>query len=149
MQTMQQSQNGNGRRQLSNNNFQAHTGQLGSGFTPNNSAINTSSSAFIATPNTVLDPSWYRDSGASNHITSDAQNISQRSDYTGNDKLIVGNGAKLNISHVGSSIISSHTIPQTPLFLNNILHVPSITKNLLSISQFTKDNDVLIILYRL
>lgn len=38
----------------------------------------------------------------------------------------------------------SHTTPHIPLFLNNILHVLAITKNLLSISQFTKDNDVVV-----
>ena len=37
-----------------------------------------------------------------------------------------------------------HTSPPTSLLLHDILHVPKITKNLLSISQFTKDNDVIV-----
>jgi hypothetical protein len=51
----------------------------------------------------------------------------------------MGNGSGLSISHVGSSYIG--TINK-PIYLNNILHVPDITKNLLSISQLNHDNVV-------
>ena len=59
-------------------------------------------SNYIASPSTIMDPSWYVDSGATNYIIDDMHNISHKSDYKGNDKLSVGNGAKLNISHIGS-----------------------------------------------
>jgi hypothetical protein len=51
----------------------------------------------------------------------------------------IGNGAGLHISHIGSS-----TIPTSHSALKhmNILCVPCITKNLLSISQILKDNVV-------
>jgi GAG-pre-integrase domain len=53
----------------------------------------------------------------------------------------MGNGACLQISHLGSSTICTK---EKPLHLNNILCVPGITKKLLSISQLTKDNNVIV-----
>ena len=61
----------------------------------------------------------------------------------GNEKLMVGNGFKLAISQFGNSFLP-YKNSSKPLLLNNILHVPHITKNLFSISQFTKYNNVLI-----
>ncbi|KAL5735758.1 hypothetical protein ACOSQ2_030546 [Xanthoceras sorbifolium] len=34
--------------------------------------------AFVATPDSVADSNWYFDSGATNHITSDASNLSSK-----------------------------------------------------------------------
>ena len=109
-------------------------------YTTDSHANFTQNSAYLATPESVIDPSWYLDSGATNHITSDINNLSIRSNYKGTDKLIVGNGHKLDISHVGDTLVQSHTQPFKKLHLKNILHVPQITKNLLSISKFTFDN---------
>ena len=61
----------------------------------------------------------------------------QRLEYTGSSKLAVGNGDTLTISHIGSSILPA----SRPLILKNLLLVPSIKKNLISISKFTTDND--------
>lgn len=88
------------------------------------------------------DSEWYVDSGATTHITADLSNLQVQNDYTGTDNVTVGNGSSLPISHVGQASIPSCSSSQS-LLLNNILYVPSITKNLLSISQFTKDNNVL------
>ena len=65
-------------------------------------------------------------------------NLSIHSEYVGPDNLAVGNGKKLAISHVGSS---SHISHGHRVHLQNILHVPSISQNLLFVSQFTKDNN--------
>jgi len=46
---------------------------------------------------------------------------------------------KLSISHTGSSVLASHA---KPLLLSNMLCVPQIVKNLLSVSQLSKDNNV-------
>ena len=81
-------------------------------------------------------PTWHVDSGATNHNTADLNNLSLQSGYKGKDKVIVGNGSKLSISHIGNSIVQSN-ITNVPLFLNHILHVPNIIKDLLSISPFT------------
>ena len=73
------------------------------------------------------------DSDASNHVPAHAHNLSTKSDYKGKDRLVIGNGSKLPISHIGSSVNASHNF-QKPIYLNNILYVPSITKILLNIS---------------
>ncbi|KAL5833967.1 hypothetical protein ACOSQ3_017641 [Xanthoceras sorbifolium] len=107
---------------------------------PPQAHFHQNSAAYFATPNSVQDQSWYLDSGATNHITSDLGNLSLKSEYRGNDHLTVCNGHQLSISHFGNTSIPSHTEPVKPLHLNDILHVPKITKNLLSISKLTKDN---------
>jgi hypothetical protein len=51
----------------------------------------------------------------------------------------VGNGACLRIMHIGHSSINTTT---RPLVLRSILHVPEISKHLLSVHCFSRDNDV-------
>ncbi|OMO79651.1 hypothetical protein CCACVL1_13538 [Corchorus capsularis] len=100
----------------------------------------TNSSALMASSSTVTqDDDWYPNSGASNHLTADLSNMSIHSEYQGHDRVKVGNGTGLPIKHVGSSKLPSLN---RPLYLNNVLHVPSITKNLISVSQFASDNNV-------
>ncbi|PON63538.1 hypothetical protein PanWU01x14_130120, partial [Parasponia andersonii] len=108
----------------------AHTSQLSG---------STSHAAFVASPTTVNDPSWYIDSGATDHIASDLANLTILSDYKGKEKVTVGNGITLPISHIGSFIITHNN---HIFLLNNILHVLQITKSLLTVSKFTLDNHV-------
>jgi len=58
----------------------------------------------------------------------------------------MGNGKGLCISHIGSASLSSAT-HSTSLRLNDLLLVPDITKNLLSVSKFSRDNNVFFIFY--
>ncbi|KAG9137250.1 hypothetical protein Leryth_023704 [Lithospermum erythrorhizon] len=58
-------------------------------------------SALIATPTSMNDPAWYVNSGASNHLTSDFNNVSLATPYEGNDHITVGNGESLPIQHTG------------------------------------------------
>lgn len=51
----------------------------------------------------------------------------------------VGNGVRLDIKYAGNSLLSSST---KNFQLYNVLHVPYITKNLLSVWRFTHDNNV-------
>jgi histone deacetylase 1/2 len=71
------------------------------------------------------DGAWYMDTGATDHITSDLDRLAVREAYNGNDRVHVGNGVGLPISHVGHGTLN--TIAK-PLHLRNILHVPKITK---------------------
>ncbi|GAA0164420.1 hypothetical protein LIER_39779 [Lithospermum erythrorhizon] len=59
---------------------------------------------------------------------------------TGNDFIKVGNGASLSILNIGNSSLLTNSAQY--LHLNNVLHVSSITKNLLSVSQLTKHNNI-------
>uniref|UniRef100_A0A2N9GHH1 Retrovirus-related Pol polyprotein from transposon TNT 1-94-like beta-barrel domain-containing protein n=1 Tax=Fagus sylvatica TaxID=28930 RepID=A0A2N9GHH1_FAGSY len=98
------------------------------------------SQAFMTTTASPIDQVWYLDTGATNHITSDLANITYNTeDYRGPDQVRVGNGQGLQIHHIGSSILCSSS---KNFFLTNILHVPQIRHNLLSLYQFAKDNNV-------
>jgi GAG-pre-integrase domain len=82
---------------------------------------------------------WYMDSGASTHVTSDLNALTSYSPYTGSDQLHIGDGKGLEILHIGSGCLQTSSFT---LVLSNILHVPSISKPLLSISQLLADNNV-------
>jgi histone deacetylase 1/2 len=62
-----------------------------------------------------------------------------REQYQGKDQVQTANGTGMRIIHIGHSVIptQSHT-----LHLKRILHVPSVTRNLLSVKKFTHDNNV-------
>jgi hypothetical protein len=65
-------------------------------------------------------------------------NLNLRSeDYTGSDQILVGNGVGLQISQIGSSIL---TPSKTPFVLKQLLLVPEIQKNLIYVQQFCSDN---------
>ena len=66
--------------------------------------------------------------------------MTTKSKYSGNGKLTIGDGSQLSISHIGNV----HLPSSNPLLLKNILLVPSITKNLISISRFTLENYVIV-----
>ena len=99
-------------------------------------------SAFASTLDSEPDPGWFMDSGASNHVTNDSNRLTNAGEYSGKEKLMVGNGSKLFIAHTG--IIHLPSLNRRILELKNVLHVPSIKKNLLSISQLTFDNSVFV-----
>ena len=89
------------------------------------------------------DPSWYMSSDLTNYVTSNLNNMFFKNEYKGKCKLIISNDQNLSISHIEAIIIDSNAQSKLLLF-NNILHVPYITKNLLGISQFTEDNNVIV-----
>lgn len=80
-------------------------------------------------PEHVQDPSWYMDMDASNHVTAELGNLTLSIDYTGKERIIVGNGFRLIISHVG---IGFYKTNDKNLILKGLLHVPQIKKNLVS-----------------
>jgi histone deacetylase 1/2 len=105
--------------------------------------FNAPATAMLANGSTSIpNAAWYPDSGASYHVTADARNIQEQSPFTTTDQIFMGNGQSLSILANGSSVFTPPNHTQTKLTLNNLLHVPTITKNLISVSQFAKDNNV-------
>ena len=82
---------------------------------------------------------WLLDSGASHHMTSDIANLSLHTPYNGGDDVILGDGSGLNISHTSSLSLPSL---KHPFFIDNVLFVPALDKNLLSVFQLCKTNGV-------
>jgi histone deacetylase 1/2 len=66
--------------------------------------------------------------------------LNTREMYQGTDKVHTANGADMHISHIGQASVPTDTSKQ--LCLTNILHVPSVTRDLLSVHKFTLDNNV-------
>lgn len=97
------------------------------------------SAAYVAAPGSLLDGNWCPDSGATHHLTSDLNNLHIRNQYDGPDRIKVGNGNTLSISHIGNS---SFCFNNRCFHFNNVYHVPSISTNLLSVSKFCNDNKV-------
>ena len=95
----------------------------------------------LSSASTVADSLWYPDSGASHHVTSDPSIFSSQNSYTSNARILLGNGSGLPISHTGSAIMSSDN-HHARFILKNLLHVLNITKNLISVSQFARNNNM-------
>jgi hypothetical protein len=92
-----------------------------------------------------VDPAWYADSDATHHITSELDKLTSREPYHGTDQVHIANGTGMHIHNVGQAILS--TPSSRSLALNNVLHVPKATRNLLSMSKLSHDNNVFIELH--
>lgn len=88
-----------------------------------------------------MGPEWYLDSGATHHMTNDLNNLTSYFPYKGFNSLHIGDGHGMRICHIGSC-----TLPYShfTFLLRNILHVPTFTNNLLSLSKLLSDNSILI-----
>lgn len=98
--------------------------------------------AFAAMSIGSSDQQCFPDTGATNHMTADAQSLGSRTEYLGNDHIVVGNGSQLPITHTGTTTI--HT-PFSSIPLRN--DVPDIKKNLLSVAQLTRDLDCVFVFH--
>ncbi|KAH9751421.1 hypothetical protein KPL71_014290 [Citrus sinensis] len=78
------------------------------------------------------DPQLYADSGATTHMVNSTGKLKKFIPYGGSDKIFVGNGQSLHISHIGDTTHGK-------LNLKDILVVPKLKKNLLSISKLVDD----------
>ena len=94
--------------------------------------------ANLTTTPTTSDHNWIVDSGASHHITSDLQNLSIHNNYGGTEDIIIGDGKGIPITHTGSTLLNS---PTTTFTLDDVLCAPYIKRNLISVSQFCKQNN--------
>jgi hypothetical protein len=82
---------------------------------------------------------WIMDSGATHHITNALDNLHFNNQYHGSDELLVGDGSGLPIMHTGKTSLKTSS---QPLKLPHVLHVPQISKNLLSISSLCQTNPI-------
>ena len=87
--------------------------------------------AYVATADTSTYSNWLLDSGASHHVTADLNNFSFHKTYDGTDDIMIRDGTGLPISHTGSTTLSR---PSQSFSLSNVLCVPTIKRNLVSIS---------------
>jgi len=81
---------------------------------------------------------WLTDSGATNHMTADLNNLTLASPYPTADTIHTANGEGLTVSHVGQSIINSS---MSSFKLDSVLLVPQLTQNLLSVHRLCLDNN--------
>jgi hypothetical protein len=93
---------------------------------------------FAAQPN-LASTNWLVDSGASHHVTADLNNLSLHSEYDGSDDIMIGDGTGLQITHTGSTKLPSSS---KSFLLSDVLCVPRMQKNLISVSKFCKANHV-------
>ena len=61
---------------------------------------------------------------------------------SGNEHVFFGNGQGLPIISTSSTVFQFPFAFNVKLTLNNLLHVPHITKKLVSVRQFVKDSNV-------
>ncbi|PKU87515.1 Retrovirus-related Pol polyprotein from transposon TNT 1-94 [Dendrobium catenatum] len=85
---------------------------------------------------------WYLDSGASSHMTHGHENLAQSTAYQGSEHVTVGDGRSIPIAHSGTGILPT---PERKLFLSQLLHIPDISHNLISISKLVTENNIAII----
>ena len=82
---------------------------------------------------------WLMDSGATHHMTSDLSNLALHQPYHGDDSVLIGDGSGLSITHTGSL---SFPALNRSLSLHNVLCVPHIHKNLISVYRLCNSNKV-------
>lgn len=96
--------------------------------------------ALMETKNFNQDCNWYPNSSATNHLTNSLGNLSVSSKYLENNQVHIENDTDLPITRISyASITSSSNHVFHP---HNLIHVPTITKNLISVSQVAKYNSV-------
>ncbi|KAL6322734.1 hypothetical protein AAG906_015420 [Vitis piasezkii] len=71
----------------------------------------------------IKNESWYMDTGATHHLTPNLNKLNSHTPFAGSDKVMVGNASR-------------------SLNLKNILHVPQLTTNLISVNRLCTDNNV-------
>ncbi|GJV74444.1 ribonuclease H-like domain-containing protein [Tanacetum coccineum] len=76
--------------------------------------------------------------GDSSHLNYNASNLSTIFDKRLFPYVHVGDDKSIPVTNTGHSIIPSH---HRPLHLHNVLVTPNIIKNLISVRQFTRDNN--------
>lgn len=125
----------NGKNHLFNTQNQFHR--------HNSSHFHPQMQAMMVTPNLNLDNCWYLDSSSTNHVTNSFDNCPSGNEYSSGSQIHVGNATFLDILHTGQTFLTlSHSSLSHTFQVQNLLHVPHMIKNLLSVSKFSQDNNV-------
>jgi hypothetical protein len=91
-----------------------------------------------------LDPVWYADSVAMDHITGDLDKMTMKENYGAQDQVHAANDTSMMIKRIGHFTVST---PYWHILLKNVLHVPRATRNLASVHQLTSNNDIFLELH--
>jgi hypothetical protein len=78
------------------------------------------------------------DSGTTYHLTADLDNLVIHSEYQGSDEFTIGNGSRLPTFHISNSSLSTSSYC---FILDDILHMPTASQNILSGRCFVKSNN--------
>ncbi|KAG7533328.1 Reverse transcriptase RNA-dependent DNA polymerase [Arabidopsis thaliana x Arabidopsis arenosa] len=89
--------------------------------------------------NVVMASPWVLDSRATHHLTSDLANLSMHHPYTGGEEVTIADGSGLQIAQTGSALLPT---PTGSLALNDVLYVPNVHKNLISVYRMCNSNKV-------
>ncbi|KAI4343035.1 hypothetical protein MLD38_027583 [Melastoma candidum] len=79
------------------------------------------------------------DSGATHHGTPGLNDFTTLSPYHGKSSVVIGNGQRLYIAHIGHTSVAADSFP---LRLKHVLHTPHLSQRLVSVSKVCHDNDV-------
>ena len=82
----------------------------------------------------IANVEWTTKTRALNHMTTHSGMLQNLKKYVGHDSLFIGDGSPLKIDAVGDILVSDG---ENELLLRDVLHVPQLTRNSLSISQLT------------
>ena len=76
---------------------------------------------------------WILDSGATDHMTHNSNQFKTYLPCPSNRKIVVADGATTTVAGIGDVHVTSN------LVLKNVLHVPQLSTNLVSIQKLTQD----------
>ena len=82
---------------------------------------------------------WIMDSGATHHLTTDLSNLALHKPYTCGEEVTIADGSGLSISHTGSTSLKTPSRSFNPY---DILYVPNLHKNLISVYHLCNSNNV-------
>ncbi|GJW87657.1 ribonuclease H-like domain-containing protein [Tanacetum coccineum] len=84
------------------------------------------------------DPTWHMDTCASSYLNSHTSNLNIVYNKSLYPSVCVGDGKSISVTNTGHSILPTFN---RPLYLHNVLVTPNIIKDLISVRQFTSDNN--------